>query len=72
LPIAGLALYRVTNGRAITPHVGLGLRVSASFDILRTDTVALFLGARGEMEWMFPSAIFGATGLLGIRFSPLP
>ena len=72
LPIAGFALWRVTDGHTITPHLGVGLRASASFDLVKTDAVALFLGGRGEIEWMFPSAILGTTGLLGIRFSPLP
>ena len=72
LPIAGFAFWRATDGHTITPHLGVGLRASASFDVLKTDTVALFLGARGEVDWMFPSPIFGASGLFGIRFAPLP
>ncbi len=72
VPIAGFAFWRVTDGSAITPHLGIGLRASASFDVVTTDSVAVFLGARGEIEWMFPSAILGGTGLLGIRFAPRP
>ncbi len=62
------SLTRATNGSALW-HFGVAARVITSFDIIQSDTVAVYLAARGEADWMFAGTLLGAGVNLGFRFN---
>lgn len=58
---------RATTG-AVIAHGGLGLRILATFDVVKTDSVALFVGGRGQIDYLFSAGLFSTTGSAGLRF----
>ncbi len=60
-------IWRATTSSVIA-RGALGARVIASFDVLKTAPATLFIGARGQVDWLFPAGPWSATGGAGLRF----
>ena len=58
---------RVTDGTTIN-EIGVGFFVLGSVDVVRFDDHALYLGARGDADWVGGTGVLGASLALGFRF----
>lgn len=67
LEVLWFGISRVTTGGTIA-HGGLGARVVATFDVLKTEPVTLFIGGHGQVDWLFGGGLGSATGAAGLRF----
>ncbi len=60
------SVWRVTDSTTID-ELGVGAFMLGSLDVVRFDGHALFLGVRGDVDWIHSSAVFGASATLGFR-----
>jgi hypothetical protein len=63
------SLTRATTGDTLA-HFGVAARLVTSFDFVQTDAVAIYVGARGEADWMFSGTLLTAGLSLGFRLTP--
>jgi hypothetical protein len=65
--ITWFGIWRSTTG-AVIDHGGVGVRISPSFDIIKSESASIYVAARGQIDWLFAGGLFSATGLAGVRF----
>jgi hypothetical protein len=71
--LAWFGITRITTGGLLW-QLGTGLGADASFDVIKTRSVSVFVAAHGEADVLFNSstlistALLSATGKAGFRF----